>query len=131
MSPFFLDHPPFVKGGHGQEGGPSTSFRGTPPLRLLPPLTIDGSERDPRMSYSTAMALDPLNGCGRKACPGFMMGSFCIVKNESESPPVAGGDGAHPMPHGSPENVSSSTNGAFKHRKNGQVSQIGGEDHSP
>ncbi len=131
--------PPFAKRGDGQEGPSCDRIRsnfwwrqcGNPPILLLPPLKIDGSERDPRLSYSTEMALDPLNGCGRKASPGYMMGSFCIVKNDSESPPVAGSDAAHPMPHGSPENVSSSTNGAFKHRKNDQVSKVGGEDHSP
>ena len=129
----------FAKRGDGQEGPACDRIRsnfwwrqcGNPPILLLPPLKIDGSERDPRLSYSTEMALDPFNGWGRKASPGLMMVSFCIMKNDSECPAVAGSDGAHPMPHRSPENVSSSTNGAFKHRKNDQVSQIGGEDHSP
>ena len=36
---------------------------GNPPILLLPPLKIDGSERDPRLSYSTEIALDlPFGG---------------------------------------------------------------------
>ncbi len=33
--------------------------RGNPPILLLPPLKIDGSERDPRVSYSAEITLDP------------------------------------------------------------------------
>ena len=34
---------------------------GNSPLRLLPLLTIDGSERGPRLSYFTEIALDPIS----------------------------------------------------------------------
>ncbi len=34
---------------------------GNPPIRLLPPITIDGAERDPRVSDSTEIALDLRN----------------------------------------------------------------------
>ena len=38
---------------------------GNPPILLLPPLKIDGSERDPQLSYSTEIALAPfLCQCG-------------------------------------------------------------------
>ncbi len=33
---------------------------GNPPILFLPPLKIDGSERDPRVSYSIEIALDPI-----------------------------------------------------------------------
>ncbi len=35
---------------------------GTPPILLLTPLKIDGSERGPRLSYSTEIALDLASG---------------------------------------------------------------------
>ncbi len=34
---------------------------GNPPILLLPPLKSDGPERDPRLSYSTEIALDPIS----------------------------------------------------------------------
>ncbi len=32
---------------------------GNPPSLFLPPLKVDGSERDPQLPYSTEIALDP------------------------------------------------------------------------
>ncbi len=115
--------PPFLKGGFGTEGGQSlirtvpagacphfhdaaspvrrhwrtgTLCRrcGNPPILLLPPLTIDGSERDQQLSYSTEIALAPFSLSVR------FSNHWCGLQRPGEFSPQSGRSAGHWIRHG-------------------------------
>ncbi len=67
---------------------------GNPPILLLPPLKIDGSEREPRLSYSTEIALAPFSLSVR------FSNHWCGLQRPGEFSPQSGWSAGHWIRHG-------------------------------